>query len=409
VSAVAASELTADALGSLRVLEVGSLIAGPFAGRLMADFGADVIKIEAPGKPDQLREWGNGEYRGRKLFWPVQARGKRCVTLDLRRRRGQALMLDMVREADVVIENMRPGTFERWNLGYDVLAEANPGIIFARVSGYGQTGPLAKRAGFASVAEAAGGLRHLNGFPDEPPPRLGLSLGDSLAAMFAFQGILLALVWRAGPGNGRGQVVDVALTEACFAMLESVVPEYDRTGIARGPSGTGLAGIVPSNLFRSADERWVIISANVDNVFRRLVATMDRPELADDPRFATHAARAENQEEIEGLISAWAGAREAVEIDHVLGGAGVPVGVVATIADIFEDPQFAARDMLLDADDDEIGTYKTPGIVPKLSASPGRLRWSGRWKPGADNGDVYGDLLGLSHEELAELHLEGVM
>ncbi len=397
------------ALAELRVLEVGSLIAGPFAGRLMADFGADVIKIEAPGKPDQLREWGNGDYRGRKLFWPVQARGKRCITLDLRQERGQELMLDLVRDADVVIENMRPGTLERWNLGYDVLAEVNPGVILARVSGYGQTGPLANRAGFASVAEAAGGLRHLNGFPDRPPPRLGISLGDSLAAMFALQGVLLALVWRAGAGNGRGQVVDVALTEACFAMLESVVPEYDRTGKARGPSGTSLPGIVPSNLFRSGDGRWVIISANVDNVFRRLVTTMGRPELADDDRFATHAARAANEAEIEGLISDWAGARDAVEIAGVLGDAGVPAGVVATIADIFEDPQFAARDMLLDAEDEEIGPYKTPGIVPKLSASPGRLSWSGRWEPGADNDHVYAGLLGKTASELDELRAEGVI
>jgi formyl-CoA transferase len=401
--------VTAAALEGLRVLEIGSLIAGPFAGRLMADFGADVIKIEAPDKPDQLRGWGNGEYRGRKLFWPVQARGKRCVTLDLRQPRGQELMLDLVREADVVIENLRPGTLEGWNLGYDVLAEANPGIVLARVSGYGQTGPLAGRAGFASVAEAAGGLRHLNGFEDRPPPRLGVSLGDSLAALFALQGVLLALVWRNGPGQGSGQVVDVALTEACFAMLESVVPEYDRLGLERGPSGTTLAGIVPSNLFRSADGRWVIISANVDNVFRRLTAAMGMPELADDPRFATHAARAANQEEIERLISDWAGERDAAEVDRVLGEAGVPAGVVATIADIFEDRQFESREMLLEADDDEIGAYKTPGIVPKLSRSPGRLTWSGRWEPGADNEQVYGDLLGMSAGELDELRAEGVV
>jgi crotonobetainyl-CoA:carnitine CoA-transferase CaiB-like acyl-CoA transferase len=318
-------------------------------------------------------------------------------------------MLDLVRAADVVIENMRPGTLERWNLGYDVLSEANPGIILARVSGYGQTGPLAGRAGFASVAEAAGGLRHLNGFEDRPPPRLGVSLGDSLAALFALQGVLLALSWRNGPGKGRGQVVDVALTEACFALLESVVPEYDRLGLERGPSGTTLAGIVPSNLFRSADGRWVIISANVDNVFRRLAAAMGRPEFADDRRFATHAARAANQEEIERLISDWAGERDAAELDRVLGEAGVPAGVVATIADIFEDPQFAAREMLLDADDEEIGVYKTPGIVPKLSRSPGRLSWSGRAQPGADNEHVYRELLGLSAAELDDLRVEGVV
>jgi formyl-CoA transferase len=398
-----------SALASARVLEVGSLIAGPFAGRLMADFGADVIKIEAPGKPDPLREWGNGSYRGRKLFWPVQSRGKRCITLDLRQPRGQELFLELVEQSDVVIENLRPGSFERWNLGYERLAEVNPGIILARVSGYGQTGPLAHRAGFASVAEAVSGLRQLGGFPDRPPPRLGISLGDSLAALFALQGILLALVWRATGGNGRGQVVDVALTEACFAMLESAVPEFDRLGVSRGPSGTGLAGIVPSNIFRSRDDRWVVIAANVDNVFRRLVAAMEQPELADDPRFATHDARAEYVDEIEAIISDWAGARSAAEIDRVLGAAGVPSGLVATMADIFDDAQFRARDMLVDATDEEIGAYKSPGIVPKLSATPGALRWSGRAEPGADNEDVFRSLLGRSSEELDALRSDRVV
>jgi crotonobetainyl-CoA:carnitine CoA-transferase CaiB-like acyl-CoA transferase len=404
-----AADPPASALSAVRVLEVGSLIAGPFAGRLMADFGADVIKVEAPGKPDPLRGWGNGSYRGRKLWWPVQARGKRCITLDLRLPRGQELFLELVEQSDVVIENLRPGSLEQWDLGYERLAAVNPGIILARVSGYGQTGPLAHRAGFASVAEAVSGLRHLGGFPDRPPPRLGISLGDSLAAMFALQGILLALVWRDTLGQGRGQVVDVALTEACFAMLESAVPEYDRLGVTRGPSGTGLAGIVPSNIFRSADERWVVIAANVDTVFRRLTAAMGRPELADDPRFATHEARAANQDAIETVIADWAGARTAAEIDAELDVAGVPAGIVATIADIFEDPQFRAREMLVDAVDDEIGTYKAPGIVPKLSETPGSLRWSGRAEPGTDNGDVYGGLLGCSDAELAALREEGVV
>jgi crotonobetainyl-CoA:carnitine CoA-transferase CaiB-like acyl-CoA transferase len=397
------------ALDSVRVLEVGSLIAGPFAGRLMADFGADVIKIEAPDKPDALRGWGTGTYRGRKLFWPVHARNKRCITLDLRGERGQELFLELVAESDVVIENLRPGSLEGWNLGYERLSEVNPGLILARVSGYGQTGPLARRAGFASVAEAVSGLRNLSGFPDRPPPRLGISLGDSLASLWALQGILLALTWRAGPGAGKGQVVDVALTEACFAMLESAVPEYDRLGVSRGPTGTSLAGIVPSNVFRSADDRWVVIAANVDNVFRRLVAAMGRPELADDPRFATHDARADNQEAIETVIADWAAARDASEIDRLLADAGVPAGLVATMADVFEDPQFQAREMLLDVEDPDIGTYKTPGIVPKLSATPGAVRWSGRSEPGADNDDVYGTLLERSEDELQGLRREGVI
>jgi len=397
------------ALSSIRVLEVGSLIAGPFAGRIMADFGADVIKIEAPGKPDPLRGWGTGTYRGRKLFWPVQARGKRCITLDLRQERGQELFLELVERSDVVIENLRPGSLEGWNLGYERLSEVNPGLILARISGFGQTGPLARRAGFASVAEAVSGLRHMSGFPDRPPPRLGISLGDSLASLWALQGILLALTWRATAGGGRGQVVDVALTEACFAMLESAVPEYDRLGVSRGPTGTGLAGIVPSNVFRSADERWVVIAANMDNVFRRLAAAMGRPELADDPRFATHDARAENQEAIESIISEWARERDAAEIDRVLADHGVPAGVVATMADVFEDPQFRARDMLVDVEDPAIGTYKAPGVVPKLSATPGQIRWSGRGDPGVDNAEVFCELLDHTGEELDELRREGVV
>jgi crotonobetainyl-CoA:carnitine CoA-transferase CaiB-like acyl-CoA transferase len=397
------------ALSSIRVLEVGSLIAGPFAGRMLADFGADVIKIEAPGRPDPLREWGNGDYRGRKLFWPVQARGKRCITLDLRRPRGQEVFLELVEQSDVVVENLRPGSLERWGLGYDRLAEANPGVILARISGYGQTGPLAHRGGFASVAEAVSGLRHLTGFPDRPPPRLGISLGDSLASLFALQGILLALLWRATGGDGRGQVVDVALTEACFAMLESAVPEYDRLGVSRGPSGTSLAGIVPSNVFRSGDGRWIVIAANMDSVFRRLAEAMGRPELAGDPRFATHDARAENVDAIEGIIAGWAGERTAAEIDAALDAAGVPAGVVATMADVFADPQMRAREMLVDTVDEEIGPYKTPGVVPKLSHTPGRPRWSGRSRAGADNDAVYGALLGRSRAELEELRLEGVV
>jgi crotonobetainyl-CoA:carnitine CoA-transferase CaiB-like acyl-CoA transferase len=401
--------MTPAALSSIRVLEVGSLIAGPFAGRQLADFGADVIKVEAPDGADPLRDWGNGEYRGRKLFWPVQGRGKRCITLDLRRRRGQEMFLGLVEQADVVVENLRPGSLERWNLGYDRLADVNPGIVLARISGYGQTGPRAHRAGFASVAEAVGGLRHLSGYPDQPPPRAGISLGDSLASMFALQGILMALLWRERGGAGRGQVVDVALTEACFAMLESAVPEYDRLGVSRGPSGTGLAGIVPSNIFRTADERWMVIAANMDSVFRRLATAMGRPELADDPRFASHDARARNVTEIEGIISDWAGARTASEIDERLDAAGVPTGLVATMADIFDDPQFRAREMLVETTDDEIGPYTTPGVVPKLSETPGAVRWSGRPRPGADNADVYAVLLDTSEDELAVLRREGIV
>jgi formyl-CoA transferase len=396
-------------LAGIRVIELGTLLAGPFTGRLLGDLGAEIIKIEDPGRPDPIREWGKARYRGRSLWWPVQSRNKKCVTLNLRTERGQELLLELARQADVVIENFRPGTLERWNLPFERMQEVNPGIILARVSGYGQTGPYAERAGFASVAEAMGGLRYINGFPGEPPPRIHISLGDSLAGMFAAQGILAALYWRDGAGSGQGQVVDVSLLESSFALLESMVPEYDRLGIVRGPGGTGLQGVAPSNIFKSRDDKWIVIAANADKVFGRLCAAMGRPELADDERFATHAARGDHQEELEGLVAEWAQRHDAAEIDRILNDAGVICGPIYTIADIFEDPQFRARDMLLEHVDPEFGPYLGPGIVPKLSETPGAVRWSATWEEGSHNREVYGELLGLSDTELVALKEAGVI
>jgi formyl-CoA transferase len=396
-------------LAGLRVIELGTLLAGPFAGRLLGDMGAEVIKVEAPGKPDPLREWGQARYEGRTLMWPVQARNKKCVTLDLRASRGQELLLELVRVTDVLTENFRPGTLERWGLGYERLAEVNPGLVLARISGYGQTGPYAGRAGFASVAEAMGGLRHINGFPGEAPPRTGVSLGDSLAAMFAVQGILAALYHRDVLGGGRGQVVDVSLMESSFAMLESTVPEYDRLGIVREPTGTNLVGIAPSNIFRSRDDLWMVIAANNDNLFRRLCDAMGRPELADDTRFATHAARGANQEEIESIVADWARERDAAEIDRVLNEAGVVCGPIYTVAEIFQDPQYGAREMLVEHVDPEFGPYVGPGIVPKFSETPGAVRWSGTWEHGSHNEEVYCGLLGLTDAELGALKEDGVV
>jgi crotonobetainyl-CoA:carnitine CoA-transferase CaiB-like acyl-CoA transferase len=371
--------------------------------------GAEVIKVEPPGQPDPMREWGKSRYKGRSLWWPVQSRNKKCITLNLREPRGQELLLELARVADVVSENFRPGTLERWDLGFDRLSAANPGIVLARVSGYGQTGPYADRAGYASVAEAMGGLRYINGFPGEAPPRAGISLGDSLAGMFAVQGILAALYHRDVLGDGRGQVVDVSLMEASFALLEGAVPEYDRLGIVRQPSGTGIKGVAPSNIFKSRDDLWVVIAANQDGVFRRLCEAMGRPELADDPRFATHLARGERQEEVEGLVAEWAAQHDAREIDSVLNAAGVVCGPIYTIADIFEDPQFKARDMLVEHVDPEFGPYIGPGIVPKFSETPGEVRWSGKWEEGSDNEEIYCGLLGLGASELEGLREDGVV
>ena len=396
-------------LAGVRVIELGTLLAGPFTGRLLGDLGAEIIKVEDPTRPDAIREWGKARYEGRSLWWPVQSRNKKCLTLNLRSERGQELALELVRHADVVTENFRPGTLERWNLGFEQMQEVNPAVILARISGYGQTGPYAKRAGFASVAEAMGGLRYINGFPDEPPPRMHISLGDSLAGMFAAQGILAALYWRDAAGGGKGQIVDVSLMEASFALLESTVPEYDRLGIVREPGGTGLKGVAPSNIFKSRDDKWMVIAANADNVFGRLCEAMGQPGLATDERFATHLARGENQVELEGIVADWARQHDAPEIDRILNDAGVICGPIYTIADIFEDPQFQARDMLLEHVDPEFGAYIGPGIVPKLSETPGAVRWSAPWEQGSHNAEIYGELLGLSADELDALRAEGVI
>ena len=396
-------------LAGVRVIELGMLLAGPFTGRLLGDMGAEIVKVEPPGQPDPLREWGKARYRGRSLWWPVQSRNKKCVTLNLRDERGQKLLLELVKRSDVVVENFRPGTLERWNLGPAELWEANPKLVIARVSGYGQTGPYAPRAGFASVAEAMGGIRYINGFPGEPPPRMHISLGDSLAGMFAAQGILAALYKRDALGFGRGQVIDVSLVEACFALMESTATEYDRLGVVRGPGGTSLKGVAPSNIFKSRDDKWMVIAANADKVFRRLCEAMGQAELADDRRFSTHLARGDNQEELEAIVREWAAARDAAEIDEVLNEAGVICGPIYTIADIFENEHFRAREMLLEHHDPEFGTYVGPGLVPKFSETPTEVRWSATWEEGSHNADVYCGLLGLSRGDLAELKADGIL
>ena len=396
------------ALDGIRVIEVGTLISGPFAGRLLGDMGAEVIKIEPPGSPDPLRTWGQAEVEGRHFFWTVHARNKKCVTLNLREPRGRELFLDLVARSDIIVENFRPGTLERWELGYDVLRQRNRGIILVRVSGYGQTGPDAHKAGYASVAEASSGLRHMNGFPGGPPPRLALSLGDTLAGMFAAQGALAALYRRTV--TGEGQIVDTALTEACLAVQESTIPDYDAGGVVRGPSGTRLEGIAPSNIYRSADGSWVVIAANQDTVFRRLCTAMGKPELADDERFADHVARGRNQDELDVIIGQWAAQRAPGDIIDTLGAAGVICGPINTVAEVVTDPQFRARGMLVEHYDEAAGrSVLGPGVVPVLSATPGGVRSAGPARPGQHNGEVYGELLGLSAEEMAELAGQGVL
>jgi len=396
------------ALDGIRVLEVGTLISGPFAARLLGDMGAEVIKIEPPGSPDPIRTWGQAEVDGHHFFWTVHARNKKCITLNLRTPRGRELFLDLAEKSDIIVENFRPGTLEKWNLGYDVLRERNPGIVLVRVSGYGQTGPDAGKAGYASVAEAVSGLRHMNGFPDGPPPRLALSLGDTLAGMFAAQGALAALYRRTV--TGEGQVVDVALTEACLAVQESTIPDYDAGGVIRGPSGTRLEGIAPSNIYQTADGSWVVIAANQDTVFRRLCEAMDQPELATDARFVDHVARGRNQDDIDAIIGEWAAHRQPDDIIDTLSAAGVIAGPINTVADVVRDPQFQARGMLIDHYDEAAGrSVLGPGVVPVLSATPGGVRSAGPARPGQHNDEVYGQLLSLVPEELTELTEQGVL
>ena len=402
------SGIRPGALDGIRVLEVGTLISGPFAARLLGDMGAEVIKVEPPGSPDPIRTWGQAEVDGHHFFWTVHARNKKCVTLNLRTPRGRELFLDLAERSDIIVENFRPGTLEKWNLGYDVLRERNPGIVLVRVSGYGQTGPDAGKAGYASVAEAVSGLRHMNGFPGGPPPRLALSLGDTLAGMFAAQGALAALYRRTV--TGEGQVVDVALTEACLAVQESTIPDYDAGGVIRGPSGTRLEGIAPSNIYRSADGSWVVIAANQDTVFRRLCAAMDQPELATDARFVDHVARGRNQDEIDAIIGDWAAQRQPDDIIDTLSAAGVIAGPINTVADVVRDPQFQARGMLVDHYDEAADrTVLGPGVVPVLSATPGGVRSAGPARPGQHNDEIYGQLLGLNAEELNALTEQGVL
>lgn len=400
--------MTTGALDGIRVIELGTLISGPFAGRLLGDMGAEVIKIELPATPDPLRTWGQAELDGHHFFWTVHARNKKAVTLDLRTAKGRELFLELVERSDIIVENFRPGTLEKWDLGYDVLRQRNKGIILVRVSGYGQTGPDAGKAGYASVAEASSGLRHMNGFPGGPPPRLALSLGDSLAGMFAAQGALAALYRRTV--TGEGQIVDTALTESCLAIQESTIPDYDVGGVVRGPSGTRLEGIAPSNIYQSANGSWVVIAANQDTVFRRLCAAMGSPELATDDRFANHVARGRNQDELDKIIGDWAAKRQPADIIETLSQAGVISGPINTVAEVMQDPQLQARGMLADHWDERVQrNVKGPGVVPVLSESPGTIRNAGSARPGQHNDEVYGGLLGRSAHDLETLRSEGVL
>jgi formyl-CoA transferase len=389
-------------LADLRVLELGQLIAGPFCGQLLGDLGAEVIKIEPPDVGDPMRAWG----QGLPVWWPVIGRNKKSVTMNLREPDGQALLKRLVATSDVLIENFRPGTMERWGLGYAELAQINPRLIMARVSGFGQTGPYAGRAGYGSIGEAMGGIRYLAGDPDRPPSRVGLSIGDSLAATFACLGVLAALHHR--DLSGRGQVVDSAIYEAVLAMMESTIPEYTEAGVIRERSGAILPKIAPSNVYPTRGGEMIVMGANQDSVFTRLCDAMGRPELATDARFASHTARGEHQAELDALIGDWSRTLEADELLALLERHGVPAGRIYRAPDMLADPQFQARESIVAVAHPQFANLKMQNVVPKLSDTAGAIRWPGP-ELGAHTREVLGGLLGLGDDELDGLARRGII
>jgi formyl-CoA transferase len=397
-------QLTPAALGGLKVLELGQLIAGPFAAKTLADFGAEVIKIEPPGSGDPLRKWRLLK-DGTSVWWQVQSRNKRSLALDLRTPEGQGVVRQLALEADVLIENFRPGALEGWGLAPDDLLAANPRLIVLRISGYGQTGPYCDRPGFGVVAEAMGGMRHLTAEPGRVPVRVGVSIGDTLAALHGVIGILLALQHR--HASGRGQVIDVALYEAVFNCMESLLPEYSAFGAVRGPAGSAMPGIAPTNAYRCADGGYALIAGNGDSIFRRLMTLIGREDLAADPALADNAGRVARVEELDAVIGAWTAQRSVDDVLAALDSASVPSGRIYTVADIAADPHYRARDMLQDVPMDDGSTLTLPGIVPKLSATPGSHR---RNAPtlGQDTGDVLRDI-GLTEAQIVALRERGIV
>lgn len=396
-------------LEGLRVLEFGSLIAGPFATRIMAEFGAEVIKVERPGAGDPLRTWRYVDPRTKtSLWWALQSRNKKLVTLNVGHPEGLDLARRLAAESDILVENFKPGTLEKLGLGWEVLRELNPRLILVRVSGYGQTGPYKDRPGFANIGEAMGGIRYITGEPNRAPVRSGISLGDSLASLYAVIGALTAVHARDVRGIGEGQVVDVALYEAVFNLMESMVPEYDVAGIVRERTGSSLPGITPSNTYCSKDGSYVAIGGNSDAIFKRLMEAIGRPELGEDPRYATNADRTEHADELDSLIEDWVEGRTAEEITRILDEADVPVGPIYTVEDIVADEQYEAREMLLEAEVEGVGSVRMPGLAPKLSETPGAVGWYGG-ALGAHNEEVYGGLLGLPADEIGRLAEEGAI
>jgi formyl-CoA transferase len=386
-------------LSGLRVLELGTLLAGPFCGQLLGDFGAEVLKIEPPGQGDPMRNWGREKANGKSLWWPVVGRNKKAITLDLRQSDGQDLLKQLVAKSDFVLENFRPGTMEKWGLGWEQLSAINPRLIMIRVSGFGQTGPYSRQAGFGAIGEAMGGLRYVVGDPTTPPSRMGISIGDSLAATFACIGALAALHHR--EKTGRGQVVDSAIYEAVLNMMESLVTEYDKVGFIRERTGAILPNVAPSNVYKTSDGM-VLIAANQDTVFSRLSEAMGQSGLATDPKFSTHGARGANQVELDALVERWTETRTTRHVLDLMDKFGVPAGLIYRAPEMLEDPHFKAREAIVTVPHPDFGELRMQNVAPKLSETPGAIR---RPSPamGQHNDEVYRELLALSAERYAQL------
>lgn len=390
------------ALKDIRVVEMGQLIAGPFCGQLLGDMGAEVIKVEPPGAGDPMRVWGVG---ADKVNWEVISRNKKSISANLRVAEGQELVRRLIATADVLVENFKPGTLEKWGLGPDTLHAINPGLIIARMSGYGQTGPYSNRAGFGGIGEAMGGWRYIVGEPDRPPSRMGISIGDSLTATYGCMGVLAAL--HARVQTGKGQVVDTALYESVLQVMESVVPEYDHMGIIRERSGSFLPGIAPSNVYMCSDGEFMI-GGNNDAIFARLCAAMGQPELASDERYASHLARGTNQIELDALINDWTKALTIAEVEGLMIDHSVPAGKVYRAPEMFEDPHFLAREAIVEVETERFGKLKMQNVVPRLSDTPSSIRSPAPSVVGQHNAEIYGGILGMGEVELAELKAAGV-
>ena len=398
-------------LEGIRVIEVGQLLAGPFTGVLLAYFGAEVIKIEPPQSGDPIRGWrevdSSEQGQDTSYWWRSLGRNKKCITLDLRCDRGRELAHQLIDGADVVIENFRPGTMEKWGLGPQTFKQSNPGLVYTRISGYGQTGPYSHKPGFASACEAISGFRYVNGHPGEAPVRPNLSIGDTISGMHAAMGILLAIIERDRNGEGVGQVVDVALYESMFNLLEAVVPEYSGAGVVRQPSGSTLTGIVPTNTYRCADGKFVVIGGNGDSIFQRLMVAAERPEMAQDPRLAHNSGRVKHEAEIDRALSNWCGQFDSQQILHKLEQARVPCGPIYNVEDMFNDPHFQHRG-LFERVEINGKPLDIPAILPRLDKTPGATEWAGP-EIGSHNREVLGEVLGLSESDIAELSNQNII